>query len=98
MSLKSSVLIILVTGLLCVLTVFMVRTLSSTKNEIVFRSVTEKEYQAASPFSKKLIHKTCKLHLSSASKIRVNSKSLLTLNFKCHEKKKIYRTPVSICT
>ena len=57
MTLKSSVLIILVSGLLCVLTVFMVRTLSSTKNEIVFRSVTEKEYKAASTFTKKLIDK-----------------------------------------
>lgn len=30
---------------------------TSTKIEIVFRSVTEKEYQAASPFTKKLIDK-----------------------------------------
>ena len=30
---------------------------TSTKNEIVFRSVTEKEYQAASPFTKTLIDK-----------------------------------------
>jgi hypothetical protein len=57
MSLKSSVLIIFVSGLLCVITVLLVRTLSSTKNETLFRSVTEKEYQAASPFTKKLIDK-----------------------------------------
>ena len=30
---------------------------TSVKNEIVFRSVTDKEYQAASPFIKRLIDK-----------------------------------------
>ena len=32
-------------------------TSTSAKNEIVFRSLTEKEYQAASPFIKRLIDK-----------------------------------------
>lgn len=66
MKLKSSFLIILISGLLTIVTVLLIKeknekvdnvALSSTKNEIVLRSVTEKEYQAASPFIKKLIDK-----------------------------------------
>jgi hypothetical protein len=66
MKFKSSFLIILISGLLTIVTVLLIKeknekvdnvALSSTKNEIVFRSVTEKEYQEASPFTKKLIDK-----------------------------------------
>ncbi len=66
MKLKSSFLIILISGLLTIVTVLLIKeknekvdnvALSSAYNEIVFRSVTEKEYQAASPFTKKLIDK-----------------------------------------
>ncbi len=66
MKLKSSFLIILISGLLTIVTVLLIKeknekvdnvALSSAYNEIVFRSVTEKEYQAASPFIKKLIDK-----------------------------------------
>jgi hypothetical protein len=66
MKLKSSFLIILISGLLTIVTVLLIKeknekvdnvALSSTYNEVVFRNVTEKEYQAASPFIKKLIDK-----------------------------------------
>ena len=73
MKLKSSFLIILISGLLAIVTVLLIKeknekvdnvALSSTKNEIVFRSVTEKEYQAASPFIKKLIDNTLQSDIS----------------------------------
>jgi len=69
MSLKPSVLIIFVSGLLNILTIVIVLlvkeknekvdnvALSSTYNELVFKSMPEKEYQAASSFFKRLIDK-----------------------------------------
>lgn len=66
MKLKPSVLFILVSGLLTINIVILIKdrkeklaneALTSTKNELVFKSLPEKEYQAASPFIKRLIDK-----------------------------------------
>ena len=69
MSIKPSFLIILISGLLTILTIVIVIPvkeknekvdnieLSSTYNQLVFKSLPEKEYQAASPFIKTLIDK-----------------------------------------
>ncbi len=66
MKLKSSFLIILISGLLTIVIVLLIKEKNEKfteyihvhkQNENLFRSVTEKEYQAASPFIKKLIDK-----------------------------------------
>ena len=66
MKLKPSVLFILVSGLLTINIVILIKdrkenlaheALTSTYNELVFKSVPEKEYKAASPFIKRLINK-----------------------------------------
>ena len=66
MKLKPSVLFILVSGLLTINIVILIKdrkenlaheALKSTYNELVFKSVPEKEYKAASPFIKRLINK-----------------------------------------
>ncbi len=66
MKLKSSFLIILISGLLTIVTVLLIKEKNEKfteyihvhkQNEILFRSVTEKEYQAASPVTKVLIDK-----------------------------------------
>ena len=66
MKLKSSFLIILISGLLTIVIVLLIKEKNEKfteyihvhkQNEILFRSVTEKEYQAASPVTKALIDK-----------------------------------------
>ncbi len=63
---NSSFLIILISGLLTIVIVLFIKEKNEKfteyihvhkQNEILFRSVTEKEYQAASPFIKRLIDK-----------------------------------------
>jgi hypothetical protein len=66
MKLKPSVLFILVSGLLTINIVILIKdrneklyneALTSAHNHLVFKSVPEKEYKAASPFIKRLIDK-----------------------------------------